>query len=476
MSRPRLLITLSINFGVRYLVRTGLLERIANYATPVVAMTWDDPELRREMELLGAETVLLPEPTFSPEYQRVRRMADTWHLWQRLRSPSTTIDTRRAEAEYPAKVRLLRRARTLVQRLELTWPGAVERLLAKERALLQSDTNLAVFEQLLTTLRPDAVFSMTPYHRQEELILRAAALGQIPMCAAILSFDNLTTRGWIPVVFDRYLLWNRYNAAELRRAYPEADGTAVDIVGPAQFDFYSDPRYIWDELDWRQALGLPEGRPVILFGAGPASIVPHEPQFLEQIDDAIEEGELPGQPVILFRRHPMDTIHRWRPTLQRTRHVVQDDPWPGGKVLKHANIRHDDIARLVSTLRHSDVHLSVSSTMTLDGAWFDRPQIGPAYDDRPGRRYERICRELYEREHYLPITRSGGLAVVESRQEMIDALNQSLSNPAHRHHEREAMLRAICTYTDGQCTERVSRGIGAFLGADALWGEVVEQL
>ena len=40
---------------------------------------------------------------------------------------------------------------------------------------------------------------------------------------------------------------------------------------------------------------LPPQGPVILFGGGFYSCAPHEPQFLLQLDQAIERKELPGR-------------------------------------------------------------------------------------------------------------------------------------------------------------------------------------
>jgi hypothetical protein len=141
--------------------------------------------------------------------------------------------------------------------------------------------------------------------------------------------------------------------------------------------------------------------------------------------------------------------------LRDAKHVVFDEPWKSGDVPKYSNIRDADIAKLVSTLKHSAVHVNVASTMTVDGAVFDRPQVGPAYDDRPGHPYDRAMRELYAHEHFLPVTRSGGLEIVHDRQAMIRAVTAGLEQPALRGAGRKRLVREIITFTDGQSTRRV---------------------
>ncbi|HYE72501.1 MAG TPA: CDP-glycerol glycerophosphotransferase family protein, partial [Blastocatellia bacterium] len=155
---------------------------------------------------------------------------------------------------------------------------------------------------------------------------------------------------------------------------------------------------------------------------------------------------------------------RWKPLLNSSRHIVYDDPWPAnGPVIGRTNVRDENIERLTSSLCYSDVQISVSSTMTIDGSIFDRPQIGPAYDDRPEGKLDQICYELYLREHYLPITNSGGLDLVRSRSAMINAVRDALNDPSRLAEGRKQLVREICTYTDGQCTSRVDSALRSFI-------------
>ncbi len=461
MSKPRVVIPLVVQFSIRYVFRTGLLERMSEYTQPIVLLRWHDPELTAELEQVGVEVHPLPEAECRVGYTRIKRQLDMWHLG-RLQSPSTAIDARRLKQLSPPTPRA--RFRDVFYRANLALPGKPAQLLRKAQNALGQHTNIEVFDSLLKNVKADAVLSVTPYFQREQLLLYAAKQQELPLCASIISFDNITTRGWIPVTFDAYFLWNRYNEAELRRAYPEAESSKIEIVGAPQFDFYWDPSYIWEEDRWRKELGLPPDRPVILFGAGHYLIVAHEPHWLQQLDEAIESGEIPYQPIILFRRHPNDPLERWLPVLNRAKHVVHDDPWTfGDKEPALTNIRREDIERLASTLAHSHVHVNASSTMTVDGAIFDRPQVGPAYDDRPGRPYDRLTKELYLREHYLPITRSGGLDIVNSRDELIAAIRAGFEQPARLAEGRKRMVREICTYDDGQATHRVDLGLKAFM-------------
>jgi hypothetical protein len=462
MSKPRLVIPLSLQFSVRYVLRTGLLDQIREVADPVICLAWKDPALESELRSLGAEVHSLAAARWGHSYLRWRSYINVWHT-KRMASPSAAIWERRADTKRTRSQRVRRRVRQKLLEAWLALPKGVESLLKREQALFWEDTNAKKVLRDSEDLRADAALSLTPYLPGEEMLLRALATKGVPMCTSILSFDNISTRGWIPLDFDRYLVWNRYNAAELARVYKRATPDRVDVVGAPQFDFYWDPSYIWGEAEWRREMRLPEQGPVILFGGGFYSCAPHEPQFLLQLDEAVQKKELPEDTVILFRNHPVDPIERWRPVLSRTKHTVHDDPTVNVKVLGASNIKRYDIEKLASCLCHSKVHVNVASTMTIDGSMFDRPQVGPAYDDTPNGLSDQTSQELYLQEHYLPIAKSGGVEIVRSRQELIRAVRDGLEHPERLAEGRRRLVREICTFDDGKATDRVARGVRRFL-------------
>lgn len=456
---------MSLQFSVRYLHRSGLLGQINDFAQPVILLGWQDEYLEKELQQCGCEVYSLIKVQWGPDYERARSLMNLRHQ-RLLDSPSTAIRERRQNLDRNPNSRLKRTLRRASQNLKLSIPGAKKAIRARESGLFLSDTNSREVEQQLQSMKIDAVLSLTPFLVDEEMMVRVSSRAGIPTAAAILSFDNLTTRPWIPITFDSYLLWNRHNADQLRRGYPQAAAREVKIVGTPQFDFYWKPEYLWSETEWRSQIGIPQDRPVLLFAGGYVSCAPHEPQFLGQLDDAIEANEIPGKPIILFRRHPVDPMDRWQPVLNRAKHIILDNPWHlGAKVLGHTNIGIEDIRKLASTLYYSNVHVNVASTMTVDGAIFDKYQVGPAYDDSPGSKYHRAAFECYQQEHFLPIIHSGGMDVASSRKELIQAVRTGFTNPQAMQEGRQTIVREICTFNDGKCTQRVASALREFVDA-----------
>lgn len=472
MTKPRLLIPMSIQFSVRYLLRSGMLERLRDVVQPVILLAWKDEVLETELRQAGMEVHPMIERKMGKDYDRVRSWMSLLHKRQ-LATSSEGVWERRSDLERTSYQRWRRRARKRIFHMAAAIPGTEDWLRRKEKELWETDNNIGEFRAQMDRLKPDAALSLTPFLLDEEMAMRVCEERGIPLCTSLLSFDFVTTRGWWAVKFDRYMVWNRYNAQELLRSHPEICAEQVEIVGAPQFDFYYDPSYLWSETEWRQQLGLPADRPVILFAGGFYFCAPHEPRFLQQVDEAIERGEIPGNPVILFRNHPIDPIERWLPILKQAKHIVYDDPWPTGRIKGHSNMRTNDIQKLASCLYHSKIHINIASTMAIDGAIFDRPQIAPAYDDSPNPIYSQTSRDLYTQEHYLPITNSGGLEIVYSRDEFIKAIREGLVNPGRMAEGRKKLVREICTFADGHASERVTKAVRAFLETNILADEAV---
>ena len=475
MSKLRLFIPITSKFAVRYIFRTGLLAHLSKFATPLILLAWDEPGLCQEAESLGCEVYQLPQMNLGSEYNRIRQKIDLWYLYRQLRSHTSKIKENQRERVLPLWGRLFRKARLTYDLLMASLPGAIQ----SEKILLQQEACFKASQTLLEQIRPDAGFCLTPYHWEEEVILRAAAMHHIPLCISILSFDNLTTRGWMSLIFDRYLVWNRYNQAELLRGYPEINPGQIKIVGPAQFDFYWDDQFFWTEEEWRRQLKLPTKRPVLLYAGGIGFHVPHEPEIVRQIDKAITHDEIPFKPIILLRLHPMDFRERWQSILTSSQNIICDEAFETDQIrspnrdfkeIKKGIVSDIDVIRLGSTLRYSQAHINVCSTMSLDGAIFDRPQIGPAYDDTPGRKFDHIMREHYRKEHFLPIANSGGVDIVHSRGQMIQAIAEALVNPGKKSPQRKRMLEEVCTFVDGQCTQRVRDAVLNFLYPESTKG------
>ena len=463
-ARPRVLIPITIHFAVRYVVRTGLVARLAEECQPVLAFTWEDDDLKAQLEAKGYEVVRLPDAEVSPRAKHLFDLLEV-HLVRRMKSPSPAIDYWRRSWNWTTRKKVRRGFERWKLRMEARRPGSEARVDKELHDTLDTETNVGEYVTFLRDLRIDAMVNITPFVPQEQIVLLAAERLELPRCTSILSFDNITTRPPLPVAFDRYLVWNRFMKEEILRGYPDTRPTDISLVGPAQFDFYRDPSLVVPEAEWRERLGIAPGAPTVLYGAGVVQIAHWETQYIDDLITGIDSGELPADLRIVLRRHPLDAADRWQRFYDHPA-VAWDDPGRLGKTkLRPGQVDFDEsaIVGLCSSLAHTDVHASASSTMTLDGACFDKPQIGPAYDTTGPKQFDAYAKALYDREHFIPIVASGGLELVYSPAELVAAVKRLLADPDSQRAGREKMLADMCTYTDGGNTARVAAGISAFL-------------
>jgi len=421
----------------------------------VVLITWEQKDLIEELREDGFEVHVAEPLTPTLEYQNVRRKIDIWFDHYRLQSPSKKIQEDYLNQYKNSKHLLVKRLSKQLNVLKFGFARFTKKIFKEEERLLIGDVNFQRLCKRISDLNIDAVFTVTPFHQQEDLLLRACkSLGK-KMITSILSFDNITKRGWIPVTYDVYMVWNKYNAAELKRIYPGAIGNNVHITGAAQFDFYYNPSRIMRREEWLQKNGLEKVKgKIILYAGGPAAIFRNETQYVKALAEAIYEGALPRDTVILFRCHPIDRMERWTKALADYDNVVFETSWTGEAKMVNTNITDADIMKLCSTLAHTDVHINFCSTMTVDGSAYCKPQIAPFYDD-VDKKNESKLRRIYYQEHFLPIVNTGGLALAHSKEELIRLVNEALEKPEKFTTKSERILEEIITYRDGRSTDRV---------------------
>lgn len=466
--RRRVLVLATYGFSIRYLVPTGVLDLLADHVQPVVGLGWDDPELTALLHAGGHETLRIPDADLDHRFRMHRRQMDGIHR-RRLRSPTTALQRRRRTRwAGSARTDLISTTRGLRDAVAVRLPGAVRRIESREPAMVTSGTNVDRFRRMLVDRRIDAVVSLTPYHDQDGLTLWAARDLGLPTLTSVISFDNPTTRGRMPVPGDRVLVWNRFNEDEILRSYPDLHPDQVGVIGAPQFDLHRRPELVIDDEGWRSLLGLPPERPIVLYGAGPSELVSGEDRLVRLLDEAITNRRITNHPLLLVRRHPNDPSEPWRRLAHDLRSSVVVDPWAAGSNAFRSWPTHDDVVMQMSTLAHSAVHVNVCSTMTLDGAMFDRPQIGPTFIPGADRATRSRIADFPRQEHWWPVARSGGLVTAGDEQALIDAVNHALANPARGHEGRRRMISDVLTYDDGLSSERLASEVATLVGGSQL--------
>ena len=158
----------------------------------------------------------------------------------------------------------------------------------------------------------------------------------------------------------------------------------------------------------------------------------------------------------------MDQIGRWKKIVNQSKNIVFSDVWGQDSDTqlrnKYQNITEDDIKILKSDLMFSDVHISLCSTMVIDGSIFDKPQIGPAFSNK-GYFVSKCINNIYKQHHFKDIIGSGALKLSYNKHEFIDDIKYALSNPNELSLNRKTLINDLCHFNDGNSSDRFLKNI-----------------
>lgn len=473
MNKKRILLIVPIRFSVRSFLQTEIYERLLEYSDILILSPYADSDtFRTKFTHPSVSHALLDDFQFTGRYAIFHGLrVNASRRQRRLKC----LSVRYKIGQYNYKKNHLGLYQTLKRYARVDALPAIFSCSAGIKALRRMEeywykkenySHQRRYQDLLASFSPDLVISTSPNRPQEIPIARATFEMGIPHVAYILSFDNIVCYEEYPRLYDKYYVWNERNRDELLRTYPSIKREAIEITGPIQFDFYANRgKYAWSREEWARRNKLDANSKVVLYAETGHAIGPHEPEIVEDLCLQLRTWHSDARPQVLVRLHPMYTDERWEAVRYHFPEVRFQAPnQPRGQKSSlafqdHVDWDYEDLAQLISTLQHSDVHINLSSTMALDAAYFDRPVIGIAYDPRPGKPYDAIAKDLYYREHFIDITHSGGISIAFSTADTLKYIQRYLENPRQDSEARHRMLRSYDPFLDGRAASRVAEAI-----------------
>ena len=307
--------------------------------------------------------------------------------------------------------------------------------------------------RLLLAMQPDVVVATSCVMWVEEPFLMVARELGIPTLGCIQSFDNLTSRSFVPEC-DHYAVWNQRMAEQLRTYYPDRNAT-IHVTGTPQFDFHVRPDFRWSRADTLGALGLSSGEHYLLYAANSFDQTPTEPELVEAFARrCISTPELADRR-LLVRLHPQDDFARWEGLAERQPKVVISRP----SDRRWSFSGPADQARLVNTIRHADVCLNMWSTMSLDAALLDTPVVCVGFALQQGSLEDRFCHLAYEADFYRPIIASRGVRLAGNMEELVRETVAYVREPSRDRDERRTLATAEGGGTQGNATALIAQVI-----------------
>jgi hypothetical protein len=306
-------------------------------------------------------------------------------------------------------------------------------------------------KEQLKALRPVLVISTKCTEAAETSYIRAAQDLGIRTLNWVLSFDNLTSRGRLPL-FDYYAVWNQRMKEQVLRLYGERKLSEVQVTGTPQFDFHVRPELQWGRDATLHRLGLNGNDRYLLYAGNCAEFTPSEPELIEQFSSRCAGATDLHAHRIVVRLHPLDDHRRWERFDSPSGRIVISRP----RRQNGDDFGIEDQALLVNTLVHADTCINMASTMSLDAAVVDTPVVCVAFAGERGGAEDGFCRQVYRTEHYRPLIESGGLRLAHDLDQLVAEVSAYVQNPERDYLSRQELVRQEIGQVDGHASERVA--------------------
>ena len=298
----------------------------------------------------------------------------------------------------------------------------------------------------------------SPGFRQDRYLLREAASRRIPTAAAIISWDSSSSYGLPGADIDWITCWSEIQKQELIGG---ADWPAerVNVAGMPPYDGYVRGEWLLSRETYFQQHGLDPERKLLTYASSFVSWSPNY-QNVEALANLVREERLVSPAQLLVRLHPIHMsghyvaeADRIRALAQAHPHIHVVEPVPLGELGHYSG---EDMTEKTSMMAHSDIFLTVYSTMCVEASFQKRPIVSVCIDapeGYPGKFWVPMSQIGVWPTHSRFRTSDAG-KVVYNQAELQVALDYYLQQPHADQAAQERFLHREVTYVDGSAGRR----------------------
>jgi len=328
------------------------------------------------------------------------------------------------------------------------------------RAAYRRWTPKDFFADALQKYEPALVFATDVFDPFDAQLLNEARHRGVKTLGMVRSWDNCYSKGLMPVLPDR-LLANNGLIKEEAATLHDMPADRITVVGLPQFDaFVNDPRMPREEFF--RKIGVDPAKRLVLLAPAGAILSDTDWQLCDILARALDEGKLGADVHVFVRNHPHHPadLSRFkgnpRFTFQNPGHVFDANG-------KNTELEPDEQRFLADLLYHTDVVAYVATSLGLDSAVYDKPQIMIDFDGYEKKKYTESVARYRDEDHMKKLVATGGAKVVKSPEAFIAAIAAYLKDPTLDKEGRARIVREQLFRIDGKSSGRVVAEIKASL-------------
>ncbi len=319
-------------------------------------------------------------------------------------------------------------------------------------------------DDIIQDLNPQLLIATYPVNLTESRLLYAGNNARDTRTIIhLLSWDNITCKGFFAQLADYYISWGNIMKEEFIEYYKVPENKIFN-TGVPHFDLHKNlaGTFVYKEL--LKEKGLDPEIPYIFFTLSSSYFCPKEIDIVEWLARKIEKMEF-GELQMVIRPHPQnmssnasDTVLIKKLKAIESERVVVD--WP--KMLESElswsmnTIDMLDFAHMVEGCR---VSVNSGSTVSIDSLLHDKPIIQPVFDADEILPWWQSITRVKDYKHCKKLVDLGGVTVTNNYEEFEFELKRYLKDPAWQLGKRQHARFQEVGINDGKATERVVEAI-----------------
>jgi hypothetical protein len=326
-----------------------------------------------------------------------------------------------------------------------------------------------LYADLFAAHKPDLVIASTAGWRLDRYLLREATLHRVPSVAAIIGWDNPSSYAIRGAPIDYATCWSQLQKDEL--VYGSDWGPQrVHVGGIPSYDGYFRKAWLLPKDDYFKLHGLDLNRKLISYACSFVHFAPNFPN-VEALAKLVSSDALAEPSQLLIRLHP--SHFQEKPKIfaeERGRIFALESKYPHVHVVKPVALggslgyySGEDMDEKSSMMAHSDVLVTVYSTMVVETAVHDTPIVAAVIDIPGGwnkpKKYSLSLKKIGNWPTHKRFRDAKAGRVASNEKELCEAINLYLTNPSLDSAERRKFIEDEITFTDGTSGKKTAEYI-----------------
>ena len=326
-----------------------------------------------------------------------------------------------------------------------------------------------LYTDLFEKHQPDLVVASTAGWRLDRYLLREATQRGVPTLTAIVGWDNPSSYAIPGAPMDYATCWSELQKDELVYG-SDWSPERVHVGGIPSYDGYFRKTWLMPRDEYFKLHGLDPQRKLISYACSFVHFAPNYPN-VEALAKLVSSDELAEPSQLLVRLHP--SHFQDKPVMfaeERKKIHALETQYPHVHVVRPVALggslgyySGEDMDEKSSMMAHSDVFVTVYSTMVVETAVHDTPIVAAVIDTPGGwnkpKKFSLSLKEIGNWPTHQRFREAKAGRVAQNEAELCDILNAYLKDPALDAIERRAFIEQEITYTDATAGKRTAEYI-----------------